>query len=72
MIDRRHIMKDAKRRWLSRQRFGDLALSWAECLRRAWAAWRLRFKSIDIQMREIAASINSHSKSNIQLFARGR
>lgn len=58
--DRRAIMLDARRRYLSRQRPGEIALSWAECMRRAWAAWRHRrdrIVTIDVQMDEIAASI---------------
>jgi hypothetical protein len=41
--DRKAIMRDAHRRF--RRRLGaarDLVLSWAEALRRAWAAWRWR------------------------------
>lgn len=58
-INRSEVMKDARRRYLSRQRLGDLALTWAESLRRAWAAWRLRFKSVEQQMAEIAKAIHS-------------
>lgn len=60
MINRSAIMKDARRRFMSRQHLGDLALTWAECLRRAWAAWRLRFKSIEQQMAQIAKAIRSY------------
>lgn len=58
--DRRAIMLDAKRRYLSRQRPGEIPLSWAECMRRAWAAWRYRrdhVATIDVRMAEIAAAI---------------
>ena len=60
--DRRAIMKDARRRWQSRQRWGEDLLTWAECLRRAWAAWRHRFSSIAAQMQEIAAAIHQATK----------
>ena len=58
--DRRAIMLDARRRYLSRQRPGEIALPWAECLRRAWAAWRHRrdqIYAIDARMDEIAAGV---------------
>jgi len=58
--DRRAIMRDAHKRYLSRQRPGEIALPWAECLRRAWAAWRYRrdhLATIDVRMAEIAAAI---------------
>ena len=61
--DRRAIMLDARRRYLSRQRPGEIPLPWAECLRRAWAAWRHRrdrIETIDVQMDEIARAIRAH------------
>ena len=57
--DRRAIMLDARRRYLSRQRPGLDPLPWAECLRRAWAAHRSRH-TISVQMDEIARAIRAH------------
>lgn len=58
--DQRAIMLDARRRYLSRQHPGEIPLPWAECLRRAWAAWRHRrdrIVTIDVQMDQIAKTI---------------
>lgn len=57
--DRRAIMRDARRRYVSRQRPGLDALAWAECLKRAWAAHQSR-RTITVQMDEIAAAIKAH------------
>lgn len=40
---RSQILKDAHRRYRRRINMGkELMLTWAEALRRAWAAWRAR------------------------------
>ena len=67
-LDRRAIMRDARRRYLSRQRPGEIALPWAECLRRAWQAARIR-KGDDTAatMNRIAIMIEEHLSRRIIL-----
>ena len=66
--DRRAIMLDARRRYLSRQRPGEIALPWAECMRRAWAAWRHRQgDETAATMRRIAERIEDHLSRRIVL-----
>ena len=67
-FDRRAIMKDAHKRYLSRQHPGEIALPWAECLRRAWQAARIRQeRDIHATMNRIASMIEDHLSRRIVL-----
>ena len=66
--DRRAVMKDAHKRYLSRQQPGEIALPWAECLRRAWQAARIRQgDDTAATMRRIASMIEDHLSRRITL-----
>jgi hypothetical protein len=66
--DRRAVMKDAHKRYLSRQQPGEIALTWAQCLRTAWQATRIRQeRDIHATMRRIAGMIDDHLSRRITL-----
>ena len=56
--DRRAILRDAHRRYRRRlTAAADFVLSWAECLRRAWAAWRHRMEILRRRIHEESLSL---------------